>query len=251
MVIDPGTDQRQSKEVHEFQKSGLTIGVEVPVVEAVQAAVRAAEQNGKSKNARVNAMAAANTGWSSYKAAQQMGNMGQAIAQLQAGDAKGAASTSGIKVSITYGSQSSRSSTEVQQTQTSGSQVLAQNTVTVLATGGGAGSDITVTGSDIAGKKGTILIADDAINLAAAAQTYKERSKNSSAGGKIGVSAGYENGSAALGITVGANVGKGHGKGDETRYEYTHVGDRNSQTVLHSGGSTTLKGARWPARRWC
>ncbi|WP_130304369.1 hemagglutinin repeat-containing protein [Advenella incenata] len=244
VVIDPGTDQRQSKEVHEFQKSGLTIGVEVPVVEAVQAAVRAAEQNGKSKNARVNAMAAANTGWSSYKAAQQMGNMGQAMAQLQAGDAKGAASTSGIKVSITYGNQRSRSSTEVQQTQTSGSQVLAQNTVTVLAAGGGADSDITVTGSDIAGKKGTILIADDAISLAAAAQTYKERSKNSSAGGKIGVSAGYENGSAAIGITVGANVGKGHGKGDETRYEYTHVGDRNSRTVLHSGGGTTLKGAQ-------
>ncbi len=244
VVIDPGTDQRQSKEVHEFQKSGLTIGVEVPVVEAVQAAVRASEQNGKSKNARVNAMAAANTGWSSYKAAQQMGNMGQAMAQLQAGDAKGAASTSGIKVSITYGNQRSRSSTEVQQTQTSGSQVLAQNTVTVLATGGGAGSDIAVVGLDIAGKKGTILIADDAISLAAAAQTYKERSKNSSAGGKIGVSAGYENGSAAIGITVGANVGKGHGKGDETRYEYTHVGDRNSRTVLHSGGATTLKGAQ-------
>src|SRR5690606_3506242 len=62
VVIDPGTDQRQSKEVNEFQKSGLTIGVDVPVVQAVQAAVRAAEQNGKSNNARVNAMAAANAG---------------------------------------------------------------------------------------------------------------------------------------------------------------------------------------------
>src|SRR5690606_11673631 len=72
----------------------------------------------------------------------------------------------------------------------------------------------------------------------------KERSKNSSAGGKIGVSVGYENGSAALGITVGANVGKGHGKGDETRYEYTHVGDRHSQTLMQSGGATTLKGAQ-------
>ncbi|AHG65587.1 putative filamentous hemagglutinin / adhesin [Advenella mimigardefordensis DPN7] len=244
VLIDPGKDQRRSKEVHEFEKSGLTIGLEVPVVQAVQLAIRTAEQNGKSKNARVNAMAAANTGWTSYKAGQEVGKMGDAVAQLQAVDAKGAASISGIKIAITVGSQSSRSSTEVEQTQTSGSQVLAQNTVTVLATGAGADSDITVTGSDIAGKKGTTLIADDAINLTAAAQTYKERSKNSSAGGKIGVSAGYENGSAAIGITVGANVGKGSGKGDETRYEYTHVGDRNSQTVLHSGGATSLKGAQ-------
>ncbi len=244
VVIDSGTDQQRSKEVHEFQKSGLTIGVEVPVVQAVQAGVRAVERSGKSKNDRVNAMAAANTAWSGYQVAQQTANMSQAMAQLQAGDAKGAASTSGIKVSITYGSQHSRSSTQVQQTQTSGSQVLAQNTVTVLATGGGADSDMTVIGSDIAGKKGTTLVAEDAITLAGAAQTYKERSKNSSAGGKIGVSAGYENGSAALGITVGANVGKGHGNGDQIHYENTHVGDRDSRTVMQSGGATTLEGAQ-------
>ena len=132
----------------------------------------------------------------------------------------------------------------MQQTQTSGSQVLAQNTVTVQATGGGADSDMTVIGSDIAGKKGTTLVAEDAITLAGAAQTYKERSKNSSAGGKIGVSAGYENGSAALGITVGASLGKGHGNGDQIHYENTHVGDRDSRTVMQSGGVTSLKGAQ-------
>ncbi|ETF02389.1 hypothetical protein W822_14720 [Advenella kashmirensis W13003] len=244
VTIDPGTDQRQSKHVTEFRQSGLTIGVDAPIIQAVQAGVRATEQAGKSKNARVNAMSLANVGWSGYKIGQQGANVDQAMGQLQAGDAKGAAETAGVKLSITYGSQRSRSSTEVQQTETSGSQVRAQNTVTILATGAGTDSDITVIGSDIAGKKGTTLIADDAITLQAAEQTTRERSKNSSSGGKIGVSIGYENGSAAFGITVGANVGKGKGVGDEICYINTHVGDRDSATLIQSGGATTLKGAQ-------
>lgn len=244
VVVDPGKDNHNTRRVQEFQQSGLTIGVSVPAIEAAQAAAKAVEQTGKSRNARVNAMSAFNAGWKGYTAAQKIADLGTAMSQIQAGDAKGAAETAGIKLSITYGAQRSRSTSESQQTATSGSEIHAQGKAAVIATGGGAVSDITVIGSDVAGKKGTVLLADDAIDLHAAAQTSRERSKNSSAGGKFGVQGGYENGSPSLGIVVGANVGKGFANGDETHYVNTHVGDANSATVIQSGGSTALKGAQ-------
>ncbi|MFZ7147412.1 hemagglutinin repeat-containing protein [Avibacterium avium] len=48
----------------------------------------------------------------------------------------------------------------------------------------------------------------------------------------------------AFGITAGGNYGKGYGNGDETTWRTSHIGDKNSQTVIQSGGDTTLRGAQ-------
>ena len=48
----------------------------------------------------------------------------------------------------------------------------------------------------------------------------------------------------AFGVTAGGNYGKGYGNGDETTWRGSHIGDKHSQTVIQSGGDTTLRGAQ-------
>ena len=46
-----------------------------------------------------------------------------------------------------------------------------------------------------------------------------------------------------LGISVDGNIGKGRGNDESHTHRHTHIGDKGSQTVIRSGG-TTLKGAQ-------
>ena len=98
--------------------------------------------------------------------------------------------------------------------------------------------------SDISGKQGTRFLADDEINFLAAKQTHQERSNNKSSGWNAGVSASYGSDGFAFGVTAGGNDGKGYGNGDETTWRTSHIGDKASDTVMVSGGNTTVKGAQ-------
>ncbi|MCL6007782.1 hemagglutinin repeat-containing protein, partial [Neisseria meningitidis] len=105
-------------------------------------------------------------------------------------------------------------------------------------------SNINITGSDVAGKASTTLIADNNITLQSAEQSSSERSNNKSSGWNAGVAVSFGQGGWSLGITAGGNVGKGYGNGDSVTHRHSHIGDKGSQTVLQSSGETSLKGAQ-------
>ncbi|WP_455550471.1 two-partner secretion domain-containing protein [Avibacterium paragallinarum] len=238
-------DKYESHYKHTMEQKGFTIAVNIPVVQAVQNALAVAEQAkqvGESKNSRINAMATANTAWSAYRAGQGLMKAGQTLSQMANGNmAQGAMNAS---VSITYGEQKNVQTTDTQGNTTTGSEVNAGGKVNIQATGAGKESDINVVGSDVSGKQGTSLQADDEINLQAAKQTHQERSKNKSTGFNAGVAVSYGSDGFAFGITAGGNYGKGYGNGDETTWRTSHIGDKHSQTVIQSGGDTTLRGAQ-------
>ncbi|MFU2089804.1 hemagglutinin repeat-containing protein [Avibacterium avium] len=228
-----------------MEQKGFTIAVNIPVVQAVQNALAVAEQAkqvGESKNSRVNAMATANTAWSAYRAGQGLMKAGQTLSQMANGNmAQGAMNAS---VSITYGEQKNVQTTDTQGNSTTGSEVNAGGKVTIQATDAGKESDINVVGSDVSGKQGTTFLAEDEVNFLAAKQTHQERSKNKSSGFNAGVAVSYGSDGFAFGITAGGNYGKGYGNGDETTWRGSHIGDKASQTVIQSGGDTTLRGAQ-------
>ncbi|WP_410683511.1 two-partner secretion domain-containing protein [Avibacterium paragallinarum] len=238
-------DKYESHYKHTMEQKGFTIAVNIPVVQVVQNALAVAEQAkqvGESKNSRVNAMATANTAWSAYRAGQGLMKAGQTLSQMANGNmAQGAMNAS---VSITYGEQKNVQTTDTQGNTTTGSEVNAGGKVNIQATGAGKESDINIVGSDVSGKQGTSLQADDEINLQAAKQTHQERSKNKSTGFNAGVAVSYGSDGFAFGITAGGNYGKGYGNGDETTWRTSHIGDKNSQTVIQSGGDTTLRGTQ-------
>ena len=118
----------------------------------------------------------------------------------------------------------------------------------IVATGAGKNYDINIKGSDISGKQGTTLIADNQVNIKATEQNHQERSTNKSSGFNAGVAIKVSNGALA-GATLGGNYGKGYGNGDETSYVASHVGDSQSKTVIQAGGDANIIGTQVKGKR--
>ena len=117
-----------------------------------------------------------------------------------------------------------------------------------MATGAGKDSNINIEGSDISGKQGTTLMADNQVNIKAVEQNHQERSTNKSSGFNAGVAIKVSNGAVA-GVTLGGNYGKGYSNGDETTYVASHVGDSQSKTVIQAGGDANIIGSQVKGKR--
>ena len=240
--IKAADDKYETNTKQTFEQKGVTLAITSPVISAIQAVqgvVQSTRQVGESKHGRVNAMAAANAGFDAYRAADSVMKAGDSIQKAMSNSDV----DSVVGVQITYGQQKSESSTHTEGKTAAKSQVNAGGKVNIVATGAGKASNITIQGSDVSGKQGTFLEADNDINITAAEQTHKERSTNKSSGFNAGVAMKVSNGT-AVGATLGGNYGKGYGNGDETTYVASHVGDSQSKTVVKAGGDVTLAGSQ-------
>ncbi len=237
--VEAAKEQQDSLYKHEMQQKGLTIAVNVPVVTAVQSAVESTKQVGQSKNDRVNAMAAANSAFDSYKAGQTLSKL-KDIASSGGNLAKAA----NVSATITYGEQKNTDQTQVQSTNASASQIYGGGKVNLNATGAGDQSNINIIGSDVIGQQGIQLVAQNNVNIQAAQQTRTEESKNESMGWNAGVAASYGSDGLAFGVTAGGNAGKGKGNETETSYANSHVGSKDSQTIIQSGNTTNIIGGQ-------
>ena len=213
-------------------------------LQAVQGTVKSVERVGQSKNDRINAIAAANSAMDAYRAGQAVGQAGKAMQEAM----ENGSVDSVVGAQITYGQQKSESRTHTEGKTAAKSQVNAGGKVNIVATGAGKASNITIQGSDVSGKQGTFLEADNDINITAAEQTHKERSTNKSSGFNAGVAMKVSNGT-AVGATLGGNHGKGYGNGDETTYVASHVGDSQSKTVIQAGGDANIIGSQVKGKR--
>ena len=241
--IKAADDKYETNTKQKFEQKGLTIAITSPVISAIQAvqgAVQSTRQVGESKHGRVNAMAAANAGFDAYRAYQSGTKAVTDVKDFMNGEGD---VDSLIGVQITYGQQKNESRTHTEGKTAAKSQVNAGGKVNVVATGAGKDSNINIEGSDISGKQGTTLMADNQVNIKATEQNHQERSTNKSSGFNAGVAIKVSNGAVA-GATLGGNYGKGYGNGDETTYVASHVGDSQSKTVVKAGGDVTLAGSQ-------
>ena len=245
--IKAADDKYETNTKQTFEQKGVTLAITSPVISAIQAVqgvVQSTRQVGESKHGRVNAMAAANAGFDAYRAADSVMKAGDSIQKAMSNSDV----DSVVGVQITYGQQKSESSTHTEGKTAAKSQVNAGGKVNIVATGAGKASNITIQGSDVSGKQGTFLEADNDINITAAEQTHKERSTNKSSGFNAGVAMKVSNGT-AVGATLGGNYGKGYGNGDETTYVASHVGDSQSKTVINAGGDANIIGSQVKGKR--
>ena len=238
VAVEAGKNLNASQYAHTLEQKGFTLAVNVPVVQAVQGAAQTVQRVGKSNDDRVNMLAAANAAWDSARTANSLMNSAQG---LMDNGAQGVAQN--VSISLTYGEKKQEDTRNMNGTTAQASKINAGKHAVLIATGGEQ-SDITVTGSDIGGKQGTRLQADHDITLQAAGQERHERTDNTSTGWNAGIAASYGQNGAAFGITAGANLGKGHGNGDDNSWRNSHVGDMNGRTQITSGATTTLKGAQ-------
>jgi len=241
--IKAADDKYETNTKQKFEQKGLTIAISSPVISAIQAvqgAIESTKQVGDSKHDRVNTMSAANAGFEAYRAYQSGKKAVTDVKDFMNGEGD---VDSLIGVQITYGQQKSESHSHTEGKTAYKSQVNAGGKVNIMATGAGKDSNINIEGSDISGKQGTTLIADNQVNIKATEQNHQERSTNKSSGFNAGVAIKVSNGVAA-GFTAGGNYGKGYGNGDETTYVASHVGDSQSKTVVKAGGDVTLAGSQ-------
>ena len=245
--IKAADDKYETNNKQTFQQKGLNIAITSPVlsaIQAVQGAVQSTKQVGASKHDRVNAMAAANAGFDAYRAGDSVMKAGKSIQDFM--DSGNVDSVIGVQ--ITYGQQKNESRTHIEGNTAAKSKVNAGGKVNIGATGAGKDSNILIEGSDVSGKQGTFLSADNQVIVKAVEQNHKERSTNKSSGFNAGVAIKVGSGVAA-GFTLGGNYGKGYGNGDETTYVASHVGDSQSKTVINAGGDVTLAGSQVKGKR--
>ncbi|MCL9652031.1 hemagglutinin repeat-containing protein [Pantoea agglomerans] len=256
VTIDPGFDSRSRKETFEQKQSGLSIALSGTAGSALNTAVSSAQQARKSGDGRVSALQntqAALNGVQAAQAAQMDGlNTAAANAHNAAGDLKPgqdgyqAGSTNTIGVSASYGSQSSKSETRTESSQSKGSTLTVGRNLTVTATGknGTAQSgDISIAGSQLKAGGDLGLDASRDILLQSAQNTQSTDGKNSSKGGSVGVGIGVGSGGYGISVSASVNAAKGSEKGNGLTHGETTL-DAGNRLSLTSGRDTTLTGAQ-------
>nr|WP_246593549.1 hemagglutinin repeat-containing protein [Photorhabdus akhurstii] len=247
--IDTGYDKRTRTETFESKQSGLTVALSGTVGSALNTAVSTAQQARKESDGRLKALQgtkAALSGAQGYQAWQlSQAESAKADAINQAGG-KADKPNDTIGIQLSYGSQSSKSETRTEQTQSQGSSLSAGQDIRIKATGDNAVADsgnILVKGSSLKAGRDIEMDAKRDVVLESAENTQTTRGKNSSKGGSVGVGLTAGQGGYGIKFSASVNAGKGHEKGDGVTHTETLV-DAGNQVTLKSGQDTTLKGAQ-------
>ncbi len=222
----------------EQKQSGFTLALSGAAGSAVNTAVQTAHQAQDTDDSRLQALQATKAALSGVQAAQAVA----LDAAKGAGDNK---NNDTVGISLTYGSQSSRSETLTQSTQAQGSTLNAGNNLQITATGQAAGSqgDIAVTGSQLKARQNLGLDAKRDITLLSAQNTERTDGKNESHGSSAGVGLGIGSGGASVSVSASINQGRGSEKGNGLTHTNTTL-DAGQAVTLNSGRDTTLKGAQ-------
>ncbi|WP_175625688.1 MULTISPECIES: hemagglutinin repeat-containing protein [Oxalobacteraceae] len=252
IVAATNTDANSTEQ--RFKQSGLTLAISSPVISAIQTVQQMADAASKTQDGRMQALAGATSALSAKNAydaiqAGQGSTINGKDNQIATGkfnqdgspitrDATAADQVGGLNLSISIGASSSQSKTTQSSTQAAGSNINAGGNVSVVASGAGKDSDITVEGSNIRGGNNVMLAAEDEINLIAAKNTDEQHSTNKSSSGSIGISIG----TGGFGVTASASSGRGNADGSDVSWSNTHVNAGNQLSIV-SGGDANLIGA--------
>lgn len=190
--IDPGYDERTRTETFETKQSGFGISLSGSAGNALNTAVSTAQQARKESDGRLSTLQNTKAVLSGVQAQQayeldglktDATNAHNLANNLKPGDdgyQKGATNTVGVSVS--YGSQSSKSETHTDSRQSQGSTLNAGQNLSITATGKNKDTNpdsgnITIVGSELKAGKDLSLSATQDINLVSAQNTEQTNSK--------------------------------------------------------------------------
>ncbi|ELH6542448.1 hemagglutinin repeat-containing protein [Escherichia coli] len=236
--ITAATDRHVQTHTVEQKTSGLTLALSGTAGSALNTTVETVQAAKSAGNSRLEALQGVKAALSGAQAVQA-----GRLAEAQ-GNQKENNNTVGI--SLSYGSQSSKSEQQSEQTVAKGSTLTAGNNLSIQATGSGVkgvDGDLTIQGSQIKAGNNVLLQANRDVNLVSAENTSKLEGKNTSSGGSVGVGVGVGSGGWGISLSASANQGKGSEKGNGTTHTETTV-DAGKQLTIISGRDTTLTGAQ-------
>jgi filamentous hemagglutinin len=236
VTIEEARETASSQTEQKAKQSGLTVAVNVPIVQSAQALAKTVEAAGDTKSERMQLLGAATAALQAKELADQAAKLGDALAQGT--DIRKAAD---ISVSVSLGSSRSQSNSSQSSDSARGSSVTAGGDVNITAKGAGlqgeGRSDITVQGSQIKAGDTTRLSAEDEVRLLAAKNTQTETNSQSSKSGSVGLTF------ATTGISATASASRGQGQGAGNGTTFTNAQVSGQSVQIESGGDTTLQGA--------
>ncbi|HGU4597781.1 TPA: hemagglutinin repeat-containing protein, partial [Escherichia coli] len=236
--ITAATDQHVQTHTVEQKTSGLTLALSGTAGSALNTTVETVQAAKSAGNSRLEALQGVKAALSGAQAVQA-----GRLADAQGADA---GNNNTVGISLSYGSQSSKSEQQSEQTVAKGSTLTAGNNLSIQATGSGVkgvDGDLTIQGSQIKAGNNVLLQANRDVNLVSAENTSKLEGKNTSSGGSVGVGVGVGSGGWGISVSASANQGKGSEKGNGTTHTETTV-DAGKQLTIISGRDATLTGAQ-------
>ncbi|EOP3519991.1 hemagglutinin repeat-containing protein, partial [Escherichia coli] len=236
--ITAATDQHVQTHTVEQKTSGLTLALSGTVGSALNTTVETVQAAKSAGNSRLEALQGVKAALSGAQAVQA-----GRLADAQGADA---GNNNTVGISLSYGSQSSKSEQRAEQTVAKSSALTAGNNLSIQATGSGVkgvDGDLTIQGSQIKAGNNVLLQANRDVNLVSAENTSKLEGKNTSSGGSVGVGVGVGSGGWGISVSASANQGKGSEKGNGTTHTETTV-DAGNRLAIISGRDTTLTGAQ-------
>lgn len=236
--ITAATDQHVQTHTVEQKTSGLTLALSGTAGSALNTTVETVQAVKSAGNSRLEALQGVKAALSGAQAVQA-GRLAEAQGNQKENN-------NAVGISLSYGSQSSKSEQQSEQTVAKGSTLTAGNHLSIQATGSGVkgvDGDLTIQGSQIKAGNNVLLQANRDVNLVSAENTSKLEGKNTSSGGSVGVGVGVGSGGWGISVSASANQGKGSEKGNGTTHTETTV-DAGKQLTIISGRDTTLTGAQ-------
>ncbi|HGV3450298.1 TPA: hemagglutinin repeat-containing protein [Raoultella planticola] len=225
--------ENQSRQTHEVEQktSGLTLALSGTAGSALNSVVQATQDARSAGSSRLQALQGVKAALSGVQASQ--------AARLDAAQGNDPANNNTVGVSLSYGSQSSKSTQRSEQTTALGSSLTAGRDLSITAREG----DLNAVGSQLKAGNDVALSASRDITLQSAQNTQLLEGKNDSHGGTVGVGIGVGSGGWGISVSASANKGKGSESGNGTTHSETTV-DAGNNLILNSGRDTTLTGAQ-------
>jgi len=231
VVVQNATDTSRTDTLTKSSSVGLSIGIQNPVLSGL-AGVRDAGRvlGNDNANARTTAVAGLAGGLAAYNAADALSVGGAGV---------GATARDLTAVGVSFGVSKSRATSTTTQEANVASRVAGRD-VAIAARGAGAGSTITIQGSEIAANRDLSLAAPGAITLRSAQEADTLAQSNRSSGFSVGAQIGLNGGIAP---SASLSLGRGNTAGTETRNVESLLTAGNQVTIA-TPGALTLQGAQ-------
>ncbi|WP_168195808.1 hemagglutinin repeat-containing protein [Nissabacter sp. SGAir0207] len=228
VTLEAGVTRQHSEQHYEMSQSGLSVALSGSVGSAINSGfqtAQAADDNGNSRLAALQAMKAGLTGYQAYQATQLAGN--------------NSGENSFVGMAVSLGSQQSESHQTYDQRITQGSALTAGGDLHILARDG----DIVAQGAAMQAGHDLTLQASDNISLLAAQNSQTMRGESSSHGGRIGASIGLSGNGGGVSLFADASASQGQQAGNGTTWTES-TAQAGNRLAFIAGQDVTLAGAQ-------
>ncbi|SFC76562.1 hemagglutinin repeat-containing protein [Pragia fontium] len=231
--IESVENQTRIEDIYERKQTGVTVALSGVAGSALNAAVTEAKKAQDSQDSQV-------------KALQEIKAALSAVQAMQATMMNAPENDGYVGISISGGTQITKSETNTEIRAAQGSSIAAGNNLSITATGSGekgVDGDIFIKGSAINAGKDLSLDANRDVTVMAAANTQKTDSESKSYGGNAGISFGWGGGKNGIRLFADANFTQSNMNADGLYWTESQLNAGNNLSIT-SGRDTSLIGAQ-------